>query len=457
MATKKKAKKETPTTSGDYLLSAIQAPVDQQFWLYLTRFGGLQDNPDIILKKQTPQNAEYDYPWGLYEEMLDLDPHLDDCIRVRAAGLISLPWLVEPADDSERAKIIASFVYAAFDRFGWRIPGDGGFDADRRNIFDAIGFGLSVMEIDWDLGDFWLPRRLLHRPLRQFKFDTQNRLRIMRSEADMEGEPVRDMKFLVFSPYRRYENPYGIPALRKAFFYSWFKRQGFKFWAIFADKFASPTVYAKSPKGMKMNDPRRAEIEAVIMSIQQETGIIVPEDFLVELLEARRSGKAEYGPFIEACDRQTSKAILGLAVSVETMEASYGAATVHQRVRSDIREDDARAECKFWNNTLIPWLVDLNFAEPRLYPKFVIRTEAAAEQRTRLEILTRLAQMGFPLSKKQMRIELHLNEPQSPEDEYIAPPTAHGGGSQPWGNPSEGQPGGQPGGKRGPAQPKEED
>jgi len=453
MATKKKTKKETPTTADDRLIAAIQTPVDRQFWRYLTTFGGLLENPDIILAKQTPQNAEFDYPWGLYEEMLTLDPHLSDCIRVRAAGLISLPWLIEPADDSVRAKMIANFISDTFNRFGWRIPGDGGFYADRRNLFDAIGFGLAVMEIDWDLSEFWRPRRLLHRPLRQFKFDTGNKLRILRSEADSEGEPVRDMKFLVFSPYRRYENPYGIPALAMAFFYSWFKRQGFKFWAIFADKFASPTVYVKTPKG-NLSAKDKADINDIIRSIQQETGLTVPENFIVELLEARRSGKAEYGPFIEACDRQTSKAILGLAVSAETMEASYGAATIHQRVRSDIREDDARAESELWNNTLIPWLVDLNFAEPRLYPKFVIRTEAAAEQRTRLEVFTRMAQMGYPLSHAQIREELHLNEPQSPEDEYKAPPTAHGGGS-PWGNPSEGQPGGQPGGKRGPARPKE--
>ena len=173
-------------------------------------------------------------------------------------------------------------------------------------------------------------------------------------------------------------------------------------------------------------------------------------------MEARRSGKAEYGPFIEACDRQSSKAILGLAVSAETMEASYGSATIHQRVRSDIREDDARAEEELWNNSLIRWLVDLNFAEPRLYPRFVIRTEAGAEQRTRLEVLRTLAQMGFPLSKKQIQTELHVNEPESPEDEYIAPPTAQGGG-QSWGNPAEGQPGSQPGNKRGPAQPKDDD
>jgi len=422
-------------------LYGVTADASKDFYNFLARVGTIRTIDDVILKNQTPKNAQYSYPWGLYEELLDLDPHLAGVVDVRKVGVTSLPTIIQPADDSERAGMIASWVewwLGEIGRHEYFI--EGGFFQDRLNLLDAIPFGVSVLEIQWDDANGWLiPRRLLQRHNRQFRFTWDNELRLVSSPADYEGAALPEMKFLVFTPYTRWENPYGIPALRRVYFYSVFKRTGFRFWAVYLDKFGSPTIQGKYPKNA--SDTEKDDVYSIISAYQQETGVLIPEDFAIELIEARRGGTGSYDGFIEACNREVSKGILGQNLTTEIRGGSYAAANIHQMIRRDILESDSRLEMQAWNR-LIHWAVDLNFSEPRLYPKFFIRTEAASEMRTRLEVFRQMASLGYPLSKRQVFEDLHLNPPEDEADMFIAP-TRGISISGIWGNPGEDEPGAQ--------------
>jgi len=412
----------------------VIATPQKDWYAYISSLTELRPNEDLLLKTQTPQNSQFVYPWGLYEERLAVDSHLKAVVDVRKMGVLALPTLIEPADESPRAKLIADWVTWMLAEIS-RDYYDGGFARDRFNALDAIPFGFAVLEIDWDLKDGWLvPMRLLHRPMRQFKFTWGGDLRLLVSGADLKGTPLPDKKFLVFTPYGRFENPYGIPAVQSAYFPSKFKTAGMKFWAIFLDKFGSPTIEGKYPAGAKKEE--QDKLYEIIAAYQQETGILVPEDFAISLIEARRSGTANYEGFIEVCNREISKAILGQNLTTEVKGGSYAAANIHQMVRRDIQQADAWAEMSLWNDQLIRWAVDFNFAEPRLYPKWRIRVEAAADMRLTLDIVREMLATPLPMSRAEIYEMLHLSPPKDGDDSIVGgSPTARTGGLP--GNPNQ--------------------
>ena len=439
MATKKEPTRETPT--GDSTLKAVIATPDKDFYNWVNRLTAVRENADIILKTQTPRNSTYSYPWGLYEELLALDPHLKSVVDVRRVGVTSLPTLIQPGDDSERAAMIARWVEWWLAEIGQeKYFIDGGFLRDRLGLLSAVPYGVSTMEIVWGDNSGWLvPRDLLHRHPRQFKFTWENELRLVSSAGDMQGTAVPEMKFLVFTPYTEFENPYGIPALKCVYFYSVFKRTGYRFWSVFLDKFGSPTLVGTHPK--TATKPEIDKVYQIISAYQQETGVVIPEGFVIEMLEAKRSGGASYGDFIDSCNREVSKGILGQNLTTEVSGGSYAAANVHMMIRADILENDARLEMAAWDR-LIRWAVDLNFAGEKPYPKFVIRTDAASDQRTRLEVIRQMSALGYPLSRKQISEDLHLHNPINEADTFKAETKSLSVGD-PWGNPGTGAPGAQ--------------
>ena len=89
----------------------------------------------------------------------------------------------------------------------------------------------------------------------------------------------------------------------------WFKKHGIKFWLIFLDKFGMPTARGTYPAGATAD--QKKTLMAAVDAIHSETGVIVPEGMVIELLEASRSGNVTYESLCEYMDKQISKAVLG--------------------------------------------------------------------------------------------------------------------------------------------------
>lgn len=87
---------------------------------------------------------------------------------------------------------------------------------------------------------------------------------------------------------RKFQNPYGKSDLRAAYD-AWFtKRQIIRFFAIFLEKYASPTAIATYDK----NAPQEAidKIHNAIKRLQTKTAITVPKDIELDLLESKSTG-----------------------------------------------------------------------------------------------------------------------------------------------------------------------
>ncbi len=368
---------------------------------------GIRPNRDPLLSYQQP-DAAYAWPYGLFEEALDKDAHLSALVGQRKAAVLGWERSVVPADDSAAAAETARFVERALGQIGSepRRGGDGGFEHDLAELLDAIPYGLSLSEIIWRRGEdgALLPAALLSRHPRRFVFDSDGRPRLLTAAEPVRGEALPERKFLVFAPYGRHENPYGLPQLRSVWWLAWFKRQVLRFWVMYLEKYGSPTAVLRHPLGATTAEKRA--YRRIIGSIQQETGLVVPEGVELQLLEATRGGggAGSYRELVELSNREMSKALLGQTLTAESDgRGSYALGRVHEAVRADIVRQDAQALMALVNTQLVRWIVDLNLpAGRRSYPRWQLSPPADGDLKLQLEIDRFFAEQGLALDQAEL-------------------------------------------------------
>jgi len=355
--------------------------------------------------------------YDLFQEMEDKDGHLYSVLQTRKNGVLSRGRKVVAASDSPRDREVADFVARALER----IPA---FDQALRDILDALGKGFSVTEIIWSVsGGRVLVEALKSRFQGRFVFGLDGELRLLdesecvalgalgaplRLGADplgnagagprAPGRPVPPEKFIVFSFDARNGNPYGNGLCQKAYWYYWFKKNNLKFWVVFNEKFGSPTVVGRYRTGA--TDEERDRLLEVIESLQNDTGVVIPESMAVELLEARRSGNINtYRDLADWCNDEISKIVLGgtLTSSEGRRSGSYALGRVHEAVRSEYVEADARALMEVINTQLVSRLVAYNFGPGVVPPRWEIDVADDADLEREAELDARLVGLGVPL------------------------------------------------------------
>ena len=202
--------------------------------LWLGDFWPLPD-PDPVLRK-------LGQALPVYRELLS-DAHVFSCVQSRKGGILSAEWEIAPAAGGEAgrnkkaADLVTEFM-AEFDVY-----------QAIADILEAPLFGMAPIEVLWQAGLTWRPKALVGRPPEWFVFDTENRLRFLSKDNMTQGELLPEMKFLLPRHHASYPNPYGERILSRCFWPVAFKKAGFKFWAILAEKYGIPWAVARCPRG----------------------------------------------------------------------------------------------------------------------------------------------------------------------------------------------------------------
>ena len=199
---------------------------------------------------------------------------------------------------------------------------------------------------------------------------------LKRHWADMDGDKMPPRKFWVAAYQPEYGNPYGTSLFQEVHWYAWFKRNGFKFWLVFLEKFGMPTVKGTIPAGFS-DDAEIQRVREVLDSIQSRTSITIPAGFEIELLEASKTGAAGYETLIAVCNREISKAILGQTLTTQegASSGSYALGKVHNDVRGDILIADGAWFDAAFNFGPAAWLIDYNFGQTARYPYLETQTQ----------------------------------------------------------------------------------
>lgn len=317
--------------------------------------GYFLDNPDSTILTESKGKG-----LKLYDEV-DRDAHSGSVLQTRYLAVAGEKWEISPGADDDRSREIAAFVTKALKNCNLLQAA--------QELLQGILYGYYVGEIMWaEQGKAIIPARILAKHPRRFGFTKERELRMLTRDQPRDGEAVPERKFIVFSSGAS-DNPYGKALGQRLWWPVWFKKQGIRFWLIFLEKFGMPTGVGKYPAGAK--DADKKTLKDAVEAIHSETGIIIPDTMMVELIEASRGGTVTYESLCDYMDRQISKAVLGQTLTTEVSgSGSYAASQTHDEVRQDIKEADAGMLAECFNETLIKWLVDYNFAGVTDYPRF---------------------------------------------------------------------------------------
>ena len=302
--------------------------------------GFMLPNPDPILKKQGKDIRVY--------RDLRSDAHVGGCIRRRKASVKALEQRVNRGKASARSTRLASDLFARLNR-----------DRLLNEILDAVLFGWQPLELEWGwMGGALAPLDVVGKPGEWFMFDQEAQLRFRSRAQPMAGEELPSRKFLLARQEASYANPYGFADLSMCFWPTVFKRGGLKFWVTFTEKYGTPWLVAKTPRGtpQHQNDELLDKLESMI----QDAVAVIPDDASVDTLEASdRGGSADlYRELLMFCRSEVSIALLGQNQSTEA-NSNRASATAGLEVAAEIRDGDARL-VEATLNQLLRWVVDVN-------------------------------------------------------------------------------------------------
>jgi phage gp29-like protein len=356
---------------------------------------GFLPDPDPVLRKLGQDIT-------VYRQLLS-DAHVWSCYQSRKAGSLSCEWEIKDAASGGRKS----------DKGAYKLISDMMEDVDVYQVItdmlDAPFYGMSPIEVVWksEAGK-WLPDRVVGKPPEWFQFDPENNLRFKSIDDMIEGEEIPEYKFLLPRHHASYQNPYGERLLSRCFWPVAFKRGGFKFWAIFTEKFGMPWVRGKVPRGT--NDTERARLLDNLTKMVADAVAVINDDESVEITEAAgKSASADiYEKLVSASNREVSKAILGQTLTTELDKGgSFAATKEHMEVRADLVDQDKRMVIGAFN-LLFKWIVELNFAGATP-PEFGFFQEEDV-QKERSERDTELSSQGVKFTPKYYQRTYNLEE-----------------------------------------------
>lgn len=328
---------------------------------------------------------------SLYRELLR-DDQVFSCWQQRRRAVVSREWEVLPGGKSRRDKAAADFIRETLQRIG--------FDNLTQKMLAGVFYGYGVAECLWGRdGARIVLDDVKVRDANRFRFDRDRRLRLLRPGLP-DGEAMPDRKFWTYAAGADDDDsPYGLGLGHWLYWPVWFKRLGMKSWAIFQEKFASPTLKGSVPRGA--SEEERNRLLQALRAHKQDSAIVVPEGVAIDLIEAGKRSGGDYAAFHDHMNEAISKIVLSQTMTSDN-GSSLAQAQVHQGVKLEVVKGDADLICESANKSWIRWLVDWNF--PGAAPPQVWREISEPEDlKARAERDAILAGMGFTPSDDYVR------------------------------------------------------
>lgn len=372
------------------------------------------ENPDPVLRSEASGKG-----LRLYDEV-DRDPHAGSVLQTRYLAVVGKEWTILPGlNGLQQGRKIATDQDQEIADFVAEVLEACNFDQARHELLQALLYGFYCLEVMWkiDAGAVAVDRFFGKHP-RRFIFSPERELRLLTLSNMIEGEILPPRKFIQFTCGDS-DNPYGKGLGQKLWWPVWFKKNGIKFWLIFLDKFGGPTAVGKYPPGT--GDADQQKLLDAINLIHTETGVTIPENMAIDLLEAARAGQVSYQDMCEYMDKAMSKAVLGQTATTEGTPGKLGNEQTQGEVRQDIIEADADLLDTCLNNSIVRWIVDFNFPGIMDYPKIETFAGAKPDLQERSAIdKTLVVDIGLPVGIKYFYETYGIPEPEEGE-ELVSP------------------------------------
>lgn len=347
----------------------------------------------------------------LFEEMEEKDPHLFSQLQTRKLAVTGLEWEVVPFSLEEQDKVIAEWISD-------QLAGIENLSDIMMDMLDAIGKGISIMEIEWGLDSDYQNVIVDIKPVHSKKLmwdSITDEMKIC-TEAFPEGISVPKNKFVIhrYKAKSGHESRAGI--LRVISWMYLFKNYSLKDWVAFAEVYGMPLRLGKYDASASKED-KRALMEAIV-SLGSDAAGIVPSSTMIEFIEANKNGSTDaYDKLVRYCDEQTSKAVLGQTLSSDSGGGSYAQGKVHNEVRHDLTKADAVALASTIRQQIIGPLVEYNFGPDAELPQFKFDCQDPEDLLQTADIYVKLGtELGVPIATDHIYKKFNIPKPEDGQD-----------------------------------------
>ncbi len=297
----------------------------------------------------------------LAEDIEERDLHYASVLSTRKRSVAQLPITVKEASDDAQHKEHAEFVQKWID--------DGILRAALFDMLDAIGKGISIMEIDWQvrLGKM-IPAKLTWRTQRWFMFDRLDGETVLLRDGGL-GLPLLPHKFVV----HRHKTKSGLTirsGIARVAAWSWmFKAFTVKDWAMFVQNFGQPLRLGKYGRGA--TEAEKDVLWRAVSGIAGDCAAIIPVgmDIMFQEVAGKSASTDLYEKRADWLDRQVSKLVLGQTTTTDAVSGGHAVSQEHRLVQEDIERSDALCITSTINEQIIPNLVAFNYGPQDHYPQ----------------------------------------------------------------------------------------
>ena len=298
----------------------------------------------------------------LYEELLR-DDQVKATWQQRQLAVISADWDVQPGGTGAQDQAAADFLREQLDNIK--------FDQATMGMHYGVFYGYAVGECMYGRdGRHVTLEAIKVRNRRRFRFDGAGRLRMLTTNKP-DGELLPGRKFWTFATGADHDDePYGQGLGHWLYWPVFFKRNALRLWLVFLDKFGQPTAKGHYPGSATQQQKDR--LLQALQAVHSDSGVALPDGMDIELIEAARSGTADYTELYDRMDRAIAKVTLGHTGSSESAPGRLGGEDMAGDVRNDITKADADVLCESFNAGVARWLTEWNYpgaAAPRVWRK----------------------------------------------------------------------------------------
>ena len=341
----------------------------------------------------------------LAEDVEERDLHYAAVMATRKRSVAQLPITVAAASDSAEHRKHAELIQSWID--------DEILRASLFDMLDAIGKGISVMEIEWKYHAGHLcPRELTWRTQRWFTFDREDGETVLLREG-ATNVPLLPHKFIV----HRHKTKSGLTirsGIARTALWAWmFKSFTVKDWAIFCQNYGQPIRIGKYGRGA--TEAEKDVLWRAVSGIAGDCAAIVPRDMLIEFHEvgSKSSSTDMYERRADWLDRQVSKLVLGQTTTTDAVSGGHAVSQEHRLVQEDIERSDALSVSSTLNAQLIPNMVAFNFGPQDHYPKVRVGRPDEVPLEEFATAFDKLARHGLTAEENYLRDRLGIPAPKA--------------------------------------------
>lgn len=392
-------------------ITSIRSPYDTNVAYGLTPARLIQ------LIRAAKDGDHFDY-LTLAHEMEERDAHFFSVLQTRKLAVTQLEMTVtavsDDAQDVKEAKAIEELIVKT-----------AAFNESLVHIVDGINKGFSVVEMMWyKKPDIWCPNQFLWRKQRWFQFDRETATRIQIYDGSYEGVELDPYKFIVHKPHVFSGTNLAGGLARVVAAYHLFKSFAIRDWMAFAEVFGIPIRIGRYDTEATEED--KEELRNAVRDIGSDAAAILPKSVEIEFVRAAQSGFAGSDSFFPSLtgwiNKEISKVVLGQTMTTED-GSSLAQAKVHENVRNDIRNADARQLENTLGRDLTKPFIDLNFGvreEESYYPRIVLDTSEPEDLETLSRALPPFIDRGLRVAARSIAEKFKLREPDA-DDLVLGP------------------------------------